>query len=66
MEKKTKLITRQSIASKLMEAGFVGRITVDPWAPEYSAWLFDATPDFMIALGKLDSRKVKQGGVVDA
>lgn len=66
MEKKTKLITRPSIASKLMEAGFVGRITVNPWAPEYSAWLFDATPDFMIALGKLDSRKVKQGGVVDA
>ena len=66
MEKKTKLITRPSIASKLMEAGFVGRITVNPWAPEYSAWLFDATPAFMIALGKLDSRKVKQGGVVDA
>ena len=66
MEKKTKLITRPRIASKLMEAGFVGRITVNPWAPEYSAWLFDATPDFMIALGKVDSRKVKQGGVVDA
>ena len=57
MEKKTKLITRPSIASKLMEAGFVGRITVNPWAPEYSAWLFDATPEFLIALGKLDTRK---------
>ena len=53
MAMKTKLITRPSIASKLMEAGFVGRITVNPWAPEYSAWLFDATPEFLIALGKL-------------
>ena len=66
MEKKTKLITRPSIASKLMEAGFIGKKTVNPWEPAYSAWLFDATPDFMIALGKLDDRKVKQGGVADA
>ena len=64
MEKKTKLITRPSIASKLMEAGFVGRITVNPWAPEYSAWLFDATPEFLIALGKLDTRKKKGGDAV--
>ena len=64
MEMKTKLITRPSIASKLMEAGFVGRITVNPWAPEYSAWLFDATPEFLIALGKLDTRKKKGGDAV--
>ena len=64
MAMKTKLITRPSIASKLMEAGFVGRITVNPWAPEYSAWLFDATPEFLIALGKLDTRKKKGGAAV--
>ncbi len=64
MAMKTKLITRPSIASKLMEAGFVGRITVNPWAPEYSAWLFDATPEFLIALGKLDTRKKKGGDAV--
>lgn len=57
MEKKTKLITRPSIAAKLMTAGFKGNQTINPWAPEYSAWLFDATPEFLIALGKLDTRK---------
>ena len=40
------------------------RITVNPWAPEYSAWLFDATPEFLIALGKLDTRKKKGGDAV--
>ena len=57
MEKKTKLITRPSIASKLMEAGFIGKKTVNPWDPAYSAWLFDATPEFIAVLEKLDTRK---------
>ena len=64
MEKKTKLITRPSIASKLMEAGFIRKKTVNPWEPAYSAWLFDATPEFLIALGKLDSQKKKGGDAV--
>ena len=64
MEKKTKLITRPSIASKLMEAGFIGKKTVNPWEPAYSAWLFDATPEFLIALGKLDSQQKKGGDTV--
>ena len=64
MAMKTKLITRPSIASKLMEAGFVGRITVNPWAPEYSAWVFDATPEFIAVLDKLDTRKKKGGDAV--
>lgn len=64
MEKKTKLITRPSIASKLMEAGFIGKKTVNPWEPAYSAWLFDATPEFLIVLGKLDSQKKKGGDAV--
>lgn len=64
MEQKTKLITRPSIASKLMEVGFIGKKTVNPWNPQYSAWVFDATPELLIALGKLDARKKKGGDTV--
>lgn len=60
----TKLITRPSIAAKLMESGFIGKKTVNPWEPTYSAWVFDATPEFLIALGKLDTRKKKGGDAV--
>ena len=41
MEEKTRLVTRPKLASKLMEAGFVGRKTVNPWSPERTAWEFD-------------------------
>ena len=61
MAMKTKLITRPSIASKLMEAGFIGKKTVNPWEPTYSAWVFDATPEFIAVLDKLDTRKKKGG-----
>ena len=64
MAMKTKSITRPSIAAKLMAAGFKGNQTINPWAPEYSAWLFDATPEFLIALGKLNTRKKKGGDAV--
>lgn len=64
MAMKTKLITRPSIAAKLMAAGFIGKKTVNPWEPTYSAWVFDATPEFLIALGKLDTRKKKGGDAV--
>lgn len=64
MAMKTKLITRPSIASQLMESGFIGKKTVNPWEPTYSAWVFDATPEFLIALGKLDTRKKKGGDAV--
>ena len=57
MEKKTKLITRPSIAAKLMTAGFKGNQTINPWSPERTAWVFDATPEFIAVLEKLDTRK---------
>lgn len=64
MAMKTKLITRPSIAAKLMAAGFKGNQTINPWSPDRTAWVFDATPEFLIALGKLDTRKKKGGDAV--
>ena len=61
MEEKTRLVTRPKLASKLMEAGFVGRKTVNPWSPERTAWVFDPTPEFIAVLDKLDTRKKKGG-----
>ena len=61
MAMKTKLITRPSIAAKLMAAGFKGNQTINPWSPERTAWVFDATPEFIAVLDKLDTRKKKGG-----
>ena len=58
---KTKLITRPSIAAKLMAAGFKGNQTINPWSPDRTAWVFDATPEFIAVLDKLDTRKKKGG-----
>ena len=45
MAMKTKLITRPSIAAKLMAAGFKGNQTLNPWSPERTAWEFPETPE---------------------
>lgn len=52
MEEKTRLVTRPKLASKLMEAGFVGRKTVNPWSPERTAWEFPATPEVLEIIGR--------------
>lgn len=64
MAMKTKLITRPSLAAKLMAAGFKGNQSINPWSPDRTAWVFDATPELLIALGKLDARKKKGGDTV--
>lgn len=61
MATKTKLITRPSIAAKLMAAGFKGNQTINPWSPDRTAWVFDVTPEFIAVLDKLDTRKKKGG-----
>lgn len=58
---KTKLITRPSIAGKLMVEGFKGTKTVNPWSPERTAWLFDVTPEFIAVLEKLYADRKKGG-----
>ena len=52
MDDKTRLVTRPKLASKLMEAGFVGRKTVNPWSPERTAWEFPATPEVLEIIGR--------------
>lgn len=59
---RSKLVTRPSLASKLMERGFVGRMTINPWSPERTAWEFPETPELVATLEELGSRKPKQGG----
>ena len=75
MEEKTRLVTRPKLASKLMEAGFVGRKTVNPWAPERTAWEFPETPevieimardnfehDMAVVMRRRERQKAKKGG----
>lgn len=72
---KTRLVTRPKLASRLMEAGFVGRKTVNPWSPERTAWEFPETPelveimaqdnrehDFAVVMRRMERQKAKEGG----
>ena len=52
MDEKTRLVTRPKLASKLMEAGFVGRKTVNPWSPDRTAWEFPETPEVLEIIGR--------------
>ena len=75
MEEKTRLVTRPKLASKLMEAGFVGRKTVNPWSPERTAWEFPEMPevieimardnfehDMAVVMRRRERQKAKKGG----
>ena len=72
---KTKLITRPSIAAKLMAAGFKGNQTINPWSPERTAWEFDKCDammeivtqytfahDIAAARRRRERQKTKKGG----
>ena len=59
MKEKTYLCTRPRLASELIQAGQTATVTVNPWKPERTAWVFPITPElcsivtaFFVSLGK--------------
>lgn len=46
---KTELITRPRLASFLMQRGFEGVRTINPFNPKRVAWEFESTPSMLSA-----------------